>query len=284
VPRRRGAFLSQGDLGILSWLGVGWLRILFIGDVVGRPGREIVAHLVPLLRERERPDIVIANGENAAGGKGITPETGEELLNTGIDLLTLGNHAWAKREANDYLEIESRVIRPLNYPGRPPGRGLAVVTTRNGQEVAVISLCGRVFLDVYVDCPFRAALNAVEELGGRTPFVLVDFHAEATSEKAALAHYLDGRVSAVIGTHTHVQTADERILPRGAAFITDVGMTGPVNSIIGVERDQAIRRFLTQLPTRLEVAPPPSRLEGVVIDLDDRTGLAIGIQRLREEE
>ncbi len=260
------------------------LRILFIGDVIGRPGRDTLAKLLPGLRQRERPDLVLANGENVAGGKGITPETGDDLLSAGVDFLTLGNHAWAKREGYDYLDLESRVVRPLNFPGRPPGKGMGVAATADGREVAVLNLCGRVFLDVNVDCPFRAATRALEELGGRTPFVLVDFHAEATSEKAAFGHYVDGRVSAVVGTHTHVQTADERVLPKGTAFITDVGMTGPVNSVIGVDRDQALQRFLTQLPTRLEVAPPPARLEAVVIDLDDDTGLAKGIRRLREDD
>lgn len=276
--------MCRRPLGILPWLGVEDLRILFIGDVVGRPGRETLARLLPKLRQRERPDLVLANGENVAGGKGITRETGEELLESGVDLLTLGNHAWAKREGYDWLDLEPRVVRPLNYPGRPPGKGVTVVATADGREAAVLNLCGRVFLDVYVDCPFRAAARALDELGGRTPFIVVDFHAEATSEKAAFGHYLDGRVSAVVGTHTHVQTADEGVLPRGTAFITDVGMTGPVNSVIGVDRDQALQRFLTQLPTRLEVAPPPARLEAVVIDLDDRSGLAGGVRRLREAD
>ncbi|HEY3315820.1 MAG TPA: TIGR00282 family metallophosphoesterase [Bacillota bacterium] len=260
------------------------MRILFIGDVIGRPGREALAGLLPVIKEREGPDLVLANGENVAGGKGITQETAEELFEAGVDGITLGNHAWAKREVYDYLGLESRVVRPFNYPGQAPGHGTGVVQAADGREVTLVNLCGRVFLEVYVDCPFRAASRALEEVSGRSPFLIVDFHAEATSEKAAMAHYLDGRVSAVIGTHTHVQTADERILPKGTAFITDVGMTGPRHSIIGVDRDQALERFLTQLPTRLDVARPPSRLEAVVVDLDDQTGRATGIRRLQEDE
>jgi hypothetical protein len=229
--------------------------------------------------ETHHPDLVIANGENAAGGFGITSEIADELLFLGIDVLTSGNHVWDKKEIEPYLGKQDRLIRPANYPEGNAGFGSVVVSTRSAGEAAVLNLEGRVFMSNLED-PFRVAEREIEKLKKQTPVIIIDFHAEATSEKIALAWHLDGKASAVIGTHTHVQTADERVLPGGTAFITDAGMTGPTDSVIGVRKEQAIARFLYQTPHRFEIPKGPVHLDAVVVDIDSATGKAKGIERI----
>ncbi len=254
------------------------MKVLFIGDIVGRPGRNsLKAHLHTLV-ERYRVDFVIANGENAAGGFGITVKAAEELYSLGVHVLTSGNHIWDKKEAISHLDKEDRILRPHNYPPGTPGRG-SIIYPLGGRQVAVLNLQGRVFMP-NIDCPFRAADEEVKRLAEETDIIIVDFHAEATSEKVAIGYYLDGRVSAVVGTHTPVQTADEKILPGGTAYITDVGMTGPENSTIGVKNEQVLERFLYQVPTRFEVPKGPTVFSAVVIEINDDTGRATAIQRL----
>jgi metallophosphoesterase (TIGR00282 family) len=253
-----------------------------IGDIVGRPGRKVVRQLLPALRKHHRLDLVVANAENAAGGLGITPAVGEELLTSGIDVLTMGNHAWGKKESYEYLDAEPRVLRPANYPAGVPGRGAAVVRTANGSPAGVVNLGGRVFFSTDLECPFRAGQREAALLRERTPVIIVDFHAEATSEKVALGHHLDGQVSVVAGTHTHVQTADERILPGGTACISDLGMTGPVEGVIGIRKELALERFLTQLPIRFEVQGGPCSLCGLVVEIDDQDGRAHEVYRIQE--
>jgi 2',3'-cyclic-nucleotide 2'-phosphodiesterase len=255
------------------------MRILFIGDVVGRPGRQLVKTGLAALISRHEVDLVIVNAENAAAGFGITREIGDELLDLGVDVMTSGNHIWDKREALDYIGTEPRLLRPANYPAGAPGNGSYVARTRDGVNVGVINVMGRVFM-LNIDDPFAVALREIEAIRQRARVVFVDFHAEATSEKAAMGWHLDGKVTAVVGTHTHVQTADERILPRGTAFLTDVGMTGPHDSIIGVEVEPALGKFLNALPARFETASANPRLNAVLVDADEKTGLATGIERL----
>ncbi len=255
------------------------VRLLFIGDVIGKPGRQVVSRELHRLVDNHLVDIVIANGENAAGGFGLTEDTAKDLFACGIHLLTSGNHIWDKREAMDYLTRENRVIRPANYPPGTPGRGSNVLTTAGGTKIGVLNLEGRVFMN-NLDCPFRTADIEVARLRDVTPIILVDFHAEATSEKMALGWYLDGRVSAVIGTHTHVQTADERIFPSGTAYLSDAGMTGAFDSVIGVRKDEPIEKFLSQIPAKFEVAKGNLGLNGVLIEVDDLNGRAIRIERI----
>lgn len=255
------------------------MRILFIGDIVGRSGRRAVAALLPGLVESLGVDFTIANGENAAGGIGITPRIGDELLGLGIDVLTSGNHVWDKREALDYLGACERLLRPANYPPGAAGRGAGLYEARNGVRVGVVNLQGRVFMQE-IDCPFRTGSELLRELKGETPVLIVDHHAEATSEKLALGWYLSGLATAVLGTHTHVQTSDERILDGHTAYITDVGMTGPSDSVIGIRKDLSIARFVTQLPQRFEAASGPAMLNAVLIDLDESTGAARSIERV----
>lgn len=257
------------------------MNILFIGDVVGRPGREALRARLPKLVQQYQVDFVIANAENSAGGLGVTPETAREMLACGVDVLTTGNHVWKHREFIEYAQGEARLLRPANYPSGAPGRGAGVFATPSGAQIGVLNLVGRVFMDP-LDCPFRAALAEVEALRGKTRVIVVDFHAEATSEKVALGWHLCGRVSAVIGTHTHVQTADERLLPPGTAYITDAGMTGPRDSVIGIRRELVIERFLTSRPTRFGVAAGPVVLCAVVVAVDEETGMACSIQRVME--
>ncbi len=252
------------------------MKILVIGDIVGKPGRKAAAELVKSLRQEYQAEMVIANGENAAGGLGITPEIAEELLGTGIDVLTSGNHIWAQKEIIPCLDGPMPVLRPLNYPAPAPGRGCLV---HNG--VAVVSLIGRTFMNNFVDCPFRAMDKLIPEL--TTPIIIVDFHAEATSEKVALGRYLDGRVSAVLGTHTHVGTIDSMILPKGTAYVTDIGMVGPVDSIIGDEVDTVLHHFLTSLPHRISVGKGKAMFNAVILDIDDQTGRAAAIARIYRE-
>ncbi|MBV9278829.1 MAG: TIGR00282 family metallophosphoesterase [Chloroflexi bacterium] len=255
------------------------MRILFIGDVFGKPGRKAVKLLLPRLRQEHRPDIVIANGENLAGGAGITRETAREMFGMGIQALTTGNHVWDQREAVEYLNEGPPIVRPLNYPPGTPGNGCLEVQV--GQErLVIINVQGRVFMRD-LDDPFRALDAALAGLPDAR-FSLVDVHAEATGEKEALAHYLDGRVSAVVGTHTHVPTADARILPKGTAYITDVGMVGPRNSVIGMDPDAVIRRYVTQMYHRFEVGRGPVDFNAVLIDLDGETRRAVSIALLQD--
>jgi 2',3'-cyclic-nucleotide 2'-phosphodiesterase len=255
------------------------VNLLFVGDVFGKVGRDLVRLGLPRLIDRHAIDLVIANGENAAGGFGITPDVAEELFAAGVEVMTSGNHVWDKKEALEYLPLEPRVLRPANYPAGAPGAGAHIARTRHGDEVAVLNLMGRVFMQS-LDDPFALAHRELARLRVRTPVVIVDFHAEATSEKIAMGWHLDGRATAVIGTHTHVQTADERILPGGTAYITDVGMTGPHDGIIGVDREAALTRFLNGLPARFESAKGDPKLHAVVIEADGATGHARSITRL----
>lgn len=281
IPRDGSAHhLCYNGLAI-GQRGQDTLQILFVGDVVGKVGRTALAQRIGSLRRQWAADFVVVNGENAAGGAGITPALAEDLFRLGVDVVTLGNHSWDKRQIVSYIEGERRLLRPLNFPPGTPGFGSVVVESR-GRKVAVVNAHGRVFASVTLDDPFRALDAELARLQPITPVILVDFHAEATSEKVAMGWYLDGRVSAVVGTHTHVQTADARVLPGGTAYITDVGMCGPRDSVIGMERNLALERFLTQMPVRLEVAPGPVVLCGACIEVDLETGRAAGIQRIQE--
>lgn len=260
------------------------MRILFFGDVVGRVGRTAVHKRLHALQAQHRADVVILNGENAAGGAGITAQICRDFFAAGVDVITLGNHAWDKREIATYICEEPRLIRPVNYPPGTPGFGSYVVQ-RNGQPVAaVVQAHGRVYTPLLLEDPFRGLEEVVRELRSVTPVIIVDLHGEATSEKAAMGWFLDGRVSAVMGTHTHVQTADETILPGGTAYLTDVGMCGPWRSVIGGDVGQAVGRFLTQMPVRLEVAFGPAVLSAVIIEVDEATGRATAIERIFERE
>jgi metallophosphoesterase (TIGR00282 family) len=253
------------------------LGFLFLGDIIGRPGRVALRKFLPSLREKYSPAFIVANGENAAGGVGITEEVGRELFSM-IDILTSGNHIWDRKEAIPYLDREPRLLRPANYPPQNPGKGSFVLENKNGWKVAVLNLQGRVFMEP-IDCPFRVVAAEVEKLSAVTPFIVVDFHAEATSEKQALGWYMDGKVSAVIGTHTHVPTADERILPQGTAYITDVGMVGGYNSVIGMRRDQALARFLSSRPQRFEPEKEGVFFSAVFVEVEVETGRSLRIQR-----
>ena len=254
------------------------MRVLFIGDIVGRPGRRAVASLAPKLRRERGLDLVIANGENAAAGAGITDRVAEQLFGYGVDVITTGNHVWDKKEALPLIE-EGRILRPANYPPGVAGIGSTVAHTPDGVPLGVLNLQGRVFLKG-IDCPYRVAKREIERLRSEAVAILVDFHAEATAEKLSMGWYLDGEVAAVIGTHTHVQTADERVLPGGTAYITDVGMTGPFESVIGMEIQGSIQRMLTGLPVRLEPAKNDVHLCGVIVDIDVTSGHAASIERL----
>jgi len=256
------------------------LRILFIGDIVGGPGRKIVADRLADLITTERLDLVIANGENAASGFGITPRLVEELLGTGVEVLSGGNHIWDRKEILDFIPHEPRLLRPANFSEGSPGSGLYCGVARNGTPYAVLCLQGRVMM-ASTDCPFRAADRELAKLPTEIKIIIVDIHAEATSEKEAMGWYLDGRVSAVIGTHTHVATADEQILPQGSAYITDVGMTGPHDSVIGMDKAAIVKRFLDGLPVRFEVAAGNVQMNAVLIEADPATGRARSIDRRR---
>jgi metallophosphoesterase (TIGR00282 family) len=258
------------------------MRLLFLGDVVGRPGRRAVTRLVPRLITRESVDFVVANCENASGGKGIDPDSADELIDCGVDVLTSGNHVWQNSNIVPYIQESDRLLRPENFPPGVPGKGWTVrQSTRTKSPVGVLNLIGRVFMGP-ADCPFNAATQALEAIRKQTRVVLVDMHGEATSEKVAMGRYLDGRVSAVIGSHTHVQTADEAILPGGTAVLTDAGMCGPEDSVLGVRTDRVIARFLTQMPTRFDVASGPVTIQGALIDVDEASGRATSIRRVRE--
>jgi len=270
------------SLSCRPFLGPGVvLKILFIGDIIGRPGRQLIRDLLPRLVDQHMIDLVIANGENAAAGFGLTPDVVSELFDLGVDVLTTGNHVWDKRDGLVCLDQEPALLRPANYPEGAPGRGVGVYETAAGISVAVVNLEGRVFMNG-LDCPFRKADAILDELGAEQRIVFVDFHAEATSEKGALGAYLDGRVSAVVGTHTHVQTADERVMPGGTAFISDVGMSGARDSVIGIRKELSVQRFLTQMPVRYEIAKKDPVLCGVVVSIDESTGRAQQIERVIE--
>lgn len=251
-------------------------RILFLGDIVGRPGREAVSKSLPVLRDRLRPTFVVVNGENAASGVGITPDIADSLYREGVDAITLGNHAFNKRDIYAFLDQGKPIVRPGNLPEGAPGKGVCFVE-RAGVRLAVVNLCGRVFLDGYDD-PFAWADRHLPGFG--TPHVLVDFHAEATSEKVAFGFHLDGRATAVLGTHTHVPTTDTRVLPGGTAYVTDVGMCGPYPSVIGVDKEIVLGKFRTSMPARFEVADEPGVISGVVIDVNKESGRATDIQRV----
>jgi metallophosphoesterase (TIGR00282 family) len=254
------------------------MKLLFVGDVVGRPGRQALQALLPRLVDRHRADYVVVNVENSAGGFGVTPEVLAEIAELPIDCYTSGNHIWDKKEGVELLDREPRLLRPANYPAGNPGKGLYLAETASGVPVATINLEGRVFMH-NLDSPFLVADRLLAELGPEVKVVMIDFHAEATSEKQALAFYLDGRVSAVLGTHTHVPTADHRILPGGTALLTDVGMTGPYESIIGMRADKVLKRFLLQTAAPFEVAKRDVRLAAALVDVDEATGHARGIER-----
>jgi 2',3'-cyclic-nucleotide 2'-phosphodiesterase len=256
------------------------MRILILGDVMGRPARRAVRDIVPGLVKKEEIDLVVANAENAAGGMGVDIKSAKELLAAGVEVMTSGNHIWKKKEIYSFLDDQDSLIRPANFPAGAPGRGWCL-WQRNGSRALIINLQGRVFMPNHVEDPFRCVDEILKERGGQSRVVIVDMHAEATSEKYAMGWYLDGRASIVYGTHTHVQTADERIFPGGTAYITDLGMCGPLDSVIGMERESVIRGFMTQLPRQFEVAQDNVVLQGVIADVDEESGKASAIRRLR---
>ena len=274
------------------------MKLLFIGDIVGQPGRNAVKTLLPKLREQHALDFVIANGENSAGGSGITPRTADEIFSAGVDAITSGDHLWDQKEVMELLQNEKRFLRPLNYPPGTPGQGSAIFQIKAGSSscddgtaqraapinlsIAVLNAQGRTFMQPPLEHPFLLAAEEVKRLRERTKIIFVDFHAEATSEKIAFARFLDGQVSAVVGTHTHVQTADEQIFPGGTAYLTDAGFTGPHESVLGREIEPVIKRFLTGMPQRFEVAKNRVLLHGAVIEIDDASGKALKIQRVSE--
>lgn len=255
------------------------MKIFFIGDIIGSPGRMAVRELLPALISRKKIDLVIANCENVAAGFGVTRKVVEELFKCNIDVLTSGNHIWNKREVLEFIGDFERLLRPANYPSTTPGAGSVLIPLKTGEYVGVLNLAGRIFMQP-IDCPFVTAKNKVAELREKTKVIIVDMHAEATSEKKALGWYLDGEVSAVLGTHTHVQTADEEILPQGTAYISDAGMTGPFDSVIGIKKEIVIERFLTQMPNKFDLAKDDIRMQGVILDIDEISGKAISINRI----
>lgn len=258
------------------------MNILFIGDIVGEPGRKAVKTMVPKIKKKHGVEFVIGNGENLAGGSGIMPHLADELFECGVDVMTSGDHIWKRKEIIERLDSDARILRPANYPKQDPGSGSTIVRSESGIDVGVINIIGRVFMQA-VECPFRVVKEEIGRMKDRARVIIVDIHAEATSEKMALGWYLDGLVSAVIGTHTHVQTADEKILPNGTAFISDAGMTGPFDSVIGRKKEQILERFITQMPVKFEMADGDVQLHGVIIDIDDKTGKADSIKRIQEK-
>lgn len=257
------------------------IRILFLGDIVGEPGRKAVVRMVPVFLKSRGVDFVVVNGENAAAGRGITGKIAIDLLRAGVAVITTGDHVWDQKETAGYISTEPRLLRPVNYPEGAPGQGSVVLETAKG-KVGVLNVQGRTFMQPILDNPFHAAEIEVQKLRRETPIILVDMHSETTSEKIAMGRFLDGRVSAVVGTHTHVQTADEKVLPNGTAFICDAGMCGPEDSCLGREVEPIIRRFTDNLPTAFPVAKWPVRICGVIIDVDEATGLAVSITRVSE--
>jgi metallophosphoesterase (TIGR00282 family) len=259
------------------------MKILCLGDIVGKAGRQAFCELVPDLKKEFLIDFTIVNAENAAGGSGITPRIANQLFREGADVLTLGDHTWDRQEIEEYLQKQKNIIRPANFPEGTPGKGWCIATLPSGIKIGVINLLGRVFMRYNIDCPFRSLSRMVEIVKQETSVIVVDMHAETTSEKVALGFYIDGQVSAVVGTHTHIQTADEKLLPKGTAYITDLGMSGPYNSVIGQNKEKIIKRFVTSLPQRFEVAKEDPWLCGVIIDVDEETGLARDIVRLQRK-
>ncbi|MFM1650898.1 TIGR00282 family metallophosphoesterase [Brevibacillus sp. B_LB10_24] len=255
------------------------MRLLFLGDIVGSPGRKMVIEYLPRLKLKYQPDLIVVNGENSAHGRGITEKIAKELYEHGVHAITLGNHTWDNKEVFSFIDDDQRIVRPANFPAGTPGTGLAFVKTSAG-EAAIINLQGRTFLPP-LDCPFVTADQLIEQAKKRTKFIFVDFHAEVTSEKQAMGWYLDGRISAMVGTHTHVQTGDERILPKGTGYITDAGMCGPRDGILGMEKETIIKKFLTQLPVRFEVAEGQTQINGVLFTLDKSTGYTRKVERIR---
>ncbi len=260
------------------------MKILFIGDIVGSPGRDAIEALLPGLKKEHGLDFVIANAENAAGGSGITPKIARDLFSLGVDVLTAGDHIWKKKEIFEIITQENHILRPANFPSPCVGVGGAVYEAGNGVKIGVISILGRVFMGPFTECPFRTAKREYDRLSKETKVVIFDIHAEATSEKIALGWHLDGLASAVLGTHTHVQTADERVLPKGCAYITDAGMTGPLDSVIGRKIEDVLERFITHLPNRFEIASENIQLQGVVVDIDEGTGRARSIVRVQKKK
>lgn len=252
------------------------MKILAIGDIIGKPGRNAVKEILPALCGEHNIDLVIGNGENAAGGLGLTLSTAEDLFDSGVDVITTGNHVWAHNDIIPYLDSELAILRPLNYPPMNPGRGHLLKN-----NVLIVNLVGRVFMG-HVDCPFRAMDKLLVEFEHKSILIIIDFHAEATSEKVAMGRYLDGRVSAVLGTHTHVGTSDARILPGGTAYVTDIGMVGPLDSVIGDDPDSVIKRFLTQIPSRLSVGKGTVSFDAILVEADEKTGKAVGIRRIQK--
>lgn len=255
------------------------MNILVIADIVGRPGRRAIKGLLPGIQKEHNIDFVIANAENAAGGRGLTRQVMNELLTSGIDVLTMGNHVWDNKEIYSFVDDQFRLVRPINYPPYCPGQGYHVYSGGINKKIAVINVMGRVFLPP-LDCPFRGVEEVLEEIQGQSDIIIIDFHAEATSEKLAMGYYFDGKVTAVLGTHTHIQTADERILPGGTAYITDLGMTGPLESILGMDKDMVINKIIYQRPVRLEVASGTAILQGAILSIDDNNNQVQKIKRV----
>lgn len=280
-----GCNLSIG-IGLVPWRGHGRLatrmKFIFIGDVVGEPGRDTVKGVVPRLSERYEPDFIIVNGENAAGGNGLTPRLAYELMRSKVDVITLGDHCWDQREIQSFFTEEPRVIRPVNFPGQCPGKGWVVVQG-NGLRLGVLNVMGQTFMGLALDNPFNSLDPVLEEIKAETSCILVDFHAEATSEKIAMGRLLDGRVSCVVGTHTHVQTADEQILPGGTAYLTDAGFCGAHDSVIGRELEAVLKRNATQMPVRMKLAQGGLQADGIFVELDASTGKALRIERFQEK-
>ena len=255
--------------------------VLFFGDIVGRSGRKAVAKAIPSLIEIHNPDLIIANGENAAGGLGIDPKCANELFKAGIHLITTGNHVWKKKSLFDYLNANAdSIIRPYNFPSGTPGTGYCSWSSEKGISVSVVNLIGRVFMDQLVDCPFVAADEALEKIGNSSDLIIVDFHAEATSEKVAMSHYLDGRAQLIVGTHTHIQTADERVLPQGSGSISDLGMCGPLNGVLGIEAQRIIKKFKTSLPSSYELAKGATQINALICSWDMETKTIANIERV----
>lgn len=253
-----------------------------MGDIVGEPGRVAIEKLLPGIKKANNIEFVIGNAENVAGGSGITPSLADELFNHGLDVITSGDHVWKRKEIIDRIDSDRRILRPANYPAGDPGFGSTVIKSESGIDVGVINVIGRVFMQP-LECPFRVAKEEVDKIRSRARIIIVDMHAEATSEKIALGWYLDGQVSAIIGTHTHVQTADEKILPNGTAFLCDAGMTGPLDGVIGRKKEQILKRFLTQMPMKFEMAEGDIQLQGAIIDIDEKTGKANSIKRIQKK-
>jgi len=258
------------------------LNVLVIGDIVGRPGRQAFAKLFPVLKEEYSVDFCIVNGENSAAGSGFTPKVVSFLLESGADVITSGDHVWKNQAVFKIIDEEPRLLRPANYPDSAPGKGYSVFELKNGLKIAVINLVGRVFMNA-VECPFKTSAGLVSKLSQQTPIIIIDMHAEATSEKIALGWYLDGKVSCIFGTHTHIQTADETILPKGTGFITDIGMTGPYKSVLGREVEPVLKRFITQIPARFDVAENDLKVCGALFEIDEETGKTLSVKRIQRK-